>query len=114
MEAHKIITKQTSINCRLAITKYRTLLNTKPKTIHKKIFQPTTLNSLDCLQNSQGNILTNPTEIANEIFRIQQTSFKKQAPLCDNTTDHPTTCMCAVRKYPWHTQNGFILDKRRP
>ena len=42
IEAYKITTKQTTINCKIAIKKYRTLLNTKPKTIHKKIFQPTT------------------------------------------------------------------------
>ena len=28
--------------------------------------------------------------------------------------DHPSTCMCAVRKCPKHTHNGFILDKRGP
>ena len=49
-EAHKIITKQTSINCKITITKYMTLFNIKPKIIHKKNFHPTTTNMLDCLQ----------------------------------------------------------------
>ena len=111
-EAHKIITKQTSINCKIAITKYRALLNAKPKTIHKKIFNPTNNNSLDCLQNRLGQILTKPQDIANEIYQTQQLSFQRQAPLYDDVTDHHDTCTCAVRKYPWHTQQGFILEKR--
>ena len=99
-EAHKITTKQTKINCKKTIHKYRILLNLKPKTIHKKIFQPTTTNSLDCLQNLNGHTLTQPTEIAKEIYHTQQNSFQRQAPLCDDVADHPSTCMCAVRKYP--------------
>ena len=53
-DAYKITTKQTLLNIKTAIKKYRTLLNTKPKTIHKKIFHPTTENSLDCIQNTHG------------------------------------------------------------
>ena len=71
-DAHKIITKQTSINCKKAITKYRALLNSKPKTIHKKIFNPTTNNLLDCLQNNHGQILVKPLDIAQEIYQTQQ------------------------------------------
>ena len=41
-------------------------------------------------------------------------SFQRQAPNCEDTIDHPDTCMCAVRKYPWHTQDGIILEKRGP
>jgi len=111
-KAHKIIVKQTSINCKIAITKYRALLNIKPKTIHKKIFHPTIESSLDCIKNAQGDILTNPQYIANEIYYTQQTSFQRQAPLCSDPIDHPSTCQCAVRKYPWHTHDGIILDKR--
>jgi hypothetical protein len=114
VEAYKITTKQALINIKTAIKKYRTLLNTKPKAIHKKIFQPTTENSLDCLQNSHGIILTNPKDVASEIFHTQQSSSQRQAPNCEDTTDHPATCTCAVRKYPWHTQDGIILDKRGP
>ena len=114
VDAHKIITKQTSINCKKTITKYRALLNSKPKTIHKKIFNPTPKNLLDCLQNSHGQTLVYPQDIAQEIYQTQQKSFQRQAPLCDDTTDHPDTCICAVRKYPWHSQQGFILDKRGP
>ena len=69
---------------------------------------------MDCIQNPQGIILTNPTDIANEIYRTQQSSFQRQAPNCDDIVDHPITCLCAIRKYPWHTQDGLILDKRGP
>ena len=99
-QAYKIITKQTSINCRSAITKHRTLLNTKPKVIHKKIFHPTTTSSLNCIQSSIGNILTKPIDIANEIYHTQQKSFYRQVPLRDDPIDHPTTCTCAIHKYP--------------
>ena len=100
IEAYKITTKQTILNIKTAIKKYRTLLNTKPKTIHKKIFHPTTESCMDCIQNSQGTILTNPTDIAHEIYKAQQSSFQRQAPNCDDTIDHPPTCLCAIRKYP--------------
>ena len=114
IEAYKITTKQTMTNIKTAIKKYRILLNTKPKTIHKKIFQPTTENFMDCIQNPQGIMITNPTDIANEIYRTQKSSFQRQAPNCDDTIDHPTSCLCVIRKYPWHTQDGLILDKRGP
>jgi hypothetical protein len=71
IDAYKITSKQTSINCKIAIKKYRALLNTKPKTIHKKIFQPSTESSMDCIKDPHDNILTNPTEIAKEIHRAQ-------------------------------------------
>ena len=100
VDAHKILTKQTSINCKKTITKYRALLNSKPKTIHKKIFNPTTNNILDCLENSHGQTLIYPQDIAQEIYQTQQKSFQRQTPLCDDTTDHPDACTCAVRKYP--------------
>jgi hypothetical protein len=74
-EAYKITARQAMTNIKTAILKYRTLLNTKPKAIHKKIFQPTTESSLDCIQNPHGTILTNPTNITHEIHHTQQTSF---------------------------------------
>jgi hypothetical protein len=115
IEAHKIIIKQTTINCKIAITKYRALFNIKPKTIHKKIFHPTIKSSLDCIQNSKGDILTKPEDIANEIYYRQQASFQRQTPFCNtDSIDHPSTCQCEIRKYPWHTHNGIILDKRGP
>ena len=111
-EAHKIITKQTAINCKISITKYRTLLNIKPKIIHKKIFHPTTTSMLDCLQNQHSQVITKSDDIAREIYIIQQKSSYRQAPLCDDIIDHPNTCLCAVRKYPWHSQQWIIFEKR--
>lgn len=112
IEAHKIIVKQTTANCKTAITKYRALLNIKPKTIHKTIFYPIIDSSLDCIQNAQGEILTKPQDIANEIYYTQQTSFQRQIPLCSDPINHPNTCQCAISKYLWHTQNDILLDKR--
>ena len=115
IEAHKILVKQTAINYKTAITKYRALLNIKSKTIYKKIFHPTIESSLDCIRNSKGDILTKPQDIANEIYSTQQIiSFQRQIPLCSDTTDHPSSCQCAIRKYPWHTHDGIILEKKRP
>jgi hypothetical protein len=39
--ARDIITKQTTINCKKAISKYRNTLNLQPKRIHKVIFKNT-------------------------------------------------------------------------
>jgi hypothetical protein len=99
IETHKIIIKQITIKCKIAITKYRALLNIKPKTIHKKIFHPTIESSLDCIQNSKGDIPTKPEDIANEIYYTQQTSFQRQTPLCSDSINHPNTCQCEIRKY---------------
>lgn len=76
------------------------------------IFNPTTTNTLACLQNSQGHIITKPDEIAREIYHTQKLSFQRQAPLCDDITDHSNTCLYAIRKYPWHTQQRIILEKK--
>ena len=110
IKAYKIIAKQTMINCKIAITIYRALLNIKPKAIHK-----TNNQKLPRLHTkSQGNILTKPMDIANKIYCIQQTSFQRQSPICDDTTYHLNTCMCAIRKYPCQIQEDIILDKRGP
>jgi hypothetical protein len=62
------ITKQTAINCKKAISKYRNTLNLQPKRIHKVIFKNTENITLDSIKNRQGNILTNPEDIAKEIY----------------------------------------------
>jgi hypothetical protein len=69
--ARDIITKQTTINCKNAISKYRNTLNLQPKRIHKVIFKNMENTTLDSIRDRQGNILTNPEDIAKEIF-IQQ------------------------------------------
>ena len=74
-EAHKIIIKQTAINYKIVITKYRTLHNIKPKIIHKKKFHPTTTSMLDCLQSQHDQVITKTNDIAREIYITQQKPF---------------------------------------
>jgi hypothetical protein len=56
--ARDIIIKQTSINCKKAISKYKNTLNLQPKRIHKVIFKNVENTSLDSIKDRQGNILT--------------------------------------------------------
>jgi hypothetical protein len=76
--AQDIITKQTSINCKKAISKYKNTLNLQPKRIHKVIFKNTDNITIDSIKNRQGNILTNPEDIAEEIY-IQQSILNQPA-----------------------------------
>jgi hypothetical protein len=110
--AHDIITKQTSINCKKEISKYRNTLNLQPKRIHKVIFKNTENNTLNSIQDKQGNILTNPKDIVEEIY-IQQSILNQPAiPTCYHQPNHNPECTCGVRQYPWHDLDGFILEKR--
>jgi hypothetical protein len=107
-----IITKQTLINCKKAISKYRNTLNLQPKRIHKVIFKNMDNTTLDSIQGRQGNILTNPKDIAEEIY-IQQSILNQPAiPTCYHQPNHNPECICGVRQYPWHDLDGFILEKR--
>jgi hypothetical protein len=109
--AHDIITKQTLANCKKIISKYRNTLNLQPKRIHKIIFKNTDSTTLDGLKNRQGNILTNPKDIAEEIY-IQQSILNQPAiPTCHHQPTHNQKCVCGVRQYPWHDLNGFVLEK---
>jgi hypothetical protein len=56
-----IITKETTINCKKEISKYRNTLNLQPKRIHKIIFKNTENTTLDSIKDRQGNILTQKT-----------------------------------------------------
>jgi hypothetical protein len=58
------------------ISKYRNTLKLQPKRIHKVIFKNTENTILDSIQDRQGNILTNPKDIAEEIY-IQQSLFNQ-------------------------------------
>ena len=64
--AHDIISKQTSINCKKAISKYRNTLNLQPKRIHKVIFKNIDNTILNNIIDRQDNILTNPKDIIEE------------------------------------------------
>ena len=103
MEAHKIITKQTSINCKMAITKNRALLNIKPRAIHKKISHPTTRPP------------TKPTWTYN--YQPQRSS-QRNIPHT-KTTFHDKLCYAKILRTTHkhacvHTHQGIILDKRGP
>jgi hypothetical protein len=65
--ARDIIMKQTSMNCKKTILKYINTLNLQPKRIHKVIFKNLENTSLDNIKDRQGNILTSPKDIAEEI-----------------------------------------------
>jgi hypothetical protein len=110
--ARDIITKQTTINCKKAISKYRNTLNLQPKRIHKVIFKNTENTTLDSIKDRQGNILTNPKDIAEEIY-IQQSILNQPAtPTCHHQPNHDQDCVCGVRQYPWYDLDGFVLEKR--
>lgn len=102
--------KQFAIHCKNNHHK----LHSPTKKTHvnpQNIFNPTSSISLDILHNLQGHFLTKPLDIAKEIYQTQQIWFQRQAPLCGDITDHPKTYTCIIHKYPWHTHQGFILDK---
>jgi hypothetical protein len=112
--ARDIITKQTSINCKKAISKYRNTLNLQPKRIHKVIFKNMENTTLDSIQDRQGNILTNPKDIAEEIYIQQSILNQPTIPTIQghHQPNHDLECVCSVRQYPWHDLDGFILEKR--
>jgi hypothetical protein len=108
-----IITKQTLTNCKKIKSKYRNTLNLQPKRIHKVIFKNTDSTTLDSLKNRQGNILTNPENIAEEIY-IQQSILNQPAiPTCHHQPTHSQKCVCGVRQYPWHDLNRFGMRLAR-
>ena len=57
-EAQDIIAKQTTINCKKTISKYRNTLNLQPKRTHKVIFKNIENTILDSIKVREGNILT--------------------------------------------------------
>lgn len=67
IEACKFTFKQTAMNCKKPITKYIIILNNKPKTIHTKNSRSTTNIPLDCLKDTNKNILTHCQDIAQKM-----------------------------------------------
>jgi hypothetical protein len=110
--ARDIITKQTTINCKKAVSKYRNTLNLQPKRIHKVIFKNTENTTLDSIKDRQGNILTNPKDIAEEIYIQQSILNQPTTPTCHHQPNHDQNCVCGLRQYPWHDLDGFVLEKR--
>jgi hypothetical protein len=110
--ARDIITKQTTTNCKKAISKYRNTLNLQPKRIHKVIFKNTDNTTLKSLKDKQGNILTNPEDIAEEIYIQWSILNQPTTPTCHHQSTYNRECVCGERQYPWHDLNGFVLEKR--
>jgi hypothetical protein len=110
--ARNIITKQTAINCKKTIAKYGNTLNLQPKRIHKVIFKNTDNTTLDSIKDRQGNILTNPEDIAEEIYIQQSILNQPTIPTCHHQPTHSRGCVCGVRQYPWQDLNGFVLKKQ--
>lgn len=70
-QARKITTKFAKENIRKAISKYRQLYETSPKKINRRVFKNNESPPLNCITNQQNIILTNPEDIANEIYNQQ-------------------------------------------
>jgi hypothetical protein len=93
------------------ISKYINTLNLQPKRIHKLIFKNTENTTLNSIKDRQGNIPTNPEDIAEEIY-IQQSILNQPAsPTYHHQPNHDQECVCGVRQYPWHDLNRSVLKK---
>jgi hypothetical protein len=76
--------------------------------MHKVIFKNTKNTTLDSIKDRQGNVLTNPKDIAEEIY-IQQSMLNQPAtPTYHHQPNHDQNCVCGV---PCHDLNGFVLEK---
>jgi DNA-binding protein Fis len=84
LQARKITTKYTKECIKKAISKYKKLYETNPKRINRKVFKNLETPLLDCITDSNNNILTNPDDIANEIHIQQTLSNKPTVPTCYN------------------------------
>ena len=83
-----------------------------PKKINCKVFKNTETSPLDSIIDRQNNILTNPEDIASEIYTQQSINNRPTVPTCKYQNPHPLHCTCGVRQYPWHDLDGYIIDKR--
>jgi hypothetical protein len=72
--AKTIITKHSRKSAQKAIAKFQKLITTKPKQGNKAIFQNCNNPSLDSILDKNNNIITHPTDIADEIFFQQSTT----------------------------------------
>jgi hypothetical protein len=83
-----------------------------PKKIDRKVFRHSETSPLDSITDRQNNILTNPEDIAREIYIQQSISNRPTVPTCHYQNIHPLHCTCGVRQYPWHNLDGFTIDQR--
>jgi hypothetical protein len=111
-EARKITTKYTKDCILKAVSKYRQMYEKNPKKINREVFKNTETSPLDSIIDRQNNILTNPEDIAAEIYTQQSISNRHTVLTCQYQNTHPLHCTCGVRQYPWHDLDGYIIDKR--
>ena len=111
-EARKITTKYTKDCILKAVSKYRQMYEKNPKKINRKVFKHSETSPLDSITDRQNNILTNPEDIAKEIYIQQSISNRPTVPTCHYQNTHPPHCTCGVRQYPWHDLEGFTIDQR--
>jgi hypothetical protein len=81
-EARKITTKYTKACILKAVSKYRQMYDKSPKKINRKVFKNTETSPLDSIIDRQNNILTNPEDIALEIYTQQSISNRPTVPTC--------------------------------
>ena len=110
--AKTIIAEHSRKNAQKAIAKFQKFITTQPKQGNKATFQNSDNPPLDSLLDKNNNIITHPTDIANEIFIQQSTTNAPTVKTCNHQPQHHPTCTCQVRQYPWHNLNGFILQKK--
>jgi hypothetical protein len=111
-EARKITTKYTKHCILKAVSKYRQMYEKSPKKINRKVFKHSETSPLDSITDRQNNILTNPEDIAKEIYIQQSISNRPIVPTCYYHNIHPPHCTCGVRQYPWHDLEGFTIEQR--
>jgi hypothetical protein len=92
-EARKIITKYTKACILKVVSKYRQLYEKSPKKINCKVFKNNETTPLDSILDRQNNILTNPEDIALEIFTQQSISNRPTVPTCHYHNTHPPLYM---------------------
>ena len=111
IHARKITTKYTQECVKKIISKYRQLYEKNPKKINKRVFKNQESSPFDCITYEHNNILTNPVDIANEIYKQQSISNRPTVPICYHQPEHTPYCTCEIRQYPWHDLDGFVIDK---
>jgi hypothetical protein len=111
-DARTIIAKHSRKSAQKAIAKFQQLISLKSKQGNKIIFYHTENPPLDSILDTNNNLLTNPIDIADEIY-IQQSKINASTiKTCEHQPQNHPDYTCQVRQYPWHELNGFILRTR--
>ena len=108
----QITTKYTRKCILKVVSKYRQMYEKNSKKINKKVFKQSESSPLDSITDRHNNILTNPKDIAKNIYIQQPISNRPTVPTCHYQNTHPQHCTCGVRQYPWHDLEGFTIDQR--